>query len=598
MDFMNKIITKILLAIISCSILVAVSIGTLSVWHASKIIRQEAHDKLRYVSSNYANQFSTILKNIEGSVDTLKSVVASSFDSNQFATSKNYQSQYMKRTDDMLKEIGNNSPGIQGIYIIINPDLTDQVFESWFINDGKGHFVYQEPEDISTFFPTNKNMAWYYEPLQKKEGVWILPYVDATINIKMISYTKAIFNDDLLIGVAGIDLAFEDIEKTIGDMNFYESGYAFLLNSDLTVLLHPTLEKGTNLPNLKNDDLDHIIDSMTKNESGVIEYVFKNENKVMGFSKLSNGWILGVSAVAADILKPIDSLKNSIITRVVILLIITGIIGLFISRSITAPIKRLRDMAALISQGQNDIKLDLNSNNEVGELSKSIHFMTRELVSSHEELKESERKFRALADTSPLAIYMSEGIEQKAMYVNPTFIKLFGYTIDEVPTVNHWWPLAYPDPSYRKQVADEWQKKVEHAIETESEIKPMEVVVTCKDGSMKDISWGFITIEKQNWACGLNLTERKQAEKEKEKIIEELRKSLEEIKSLRGILPICAKCKNIRNDEGYYVQIESYIQKHSEAVFSHGLCPKCSDELYGDKDWYKAMKKKKTSKSN
>lgn len=128
------------------------------------------------------------------------------------------------------------------------------------------------------------------------------------------------------------------------------------------------------------------------------------------------------------------------------------------------------------------------------------------------ELTESEIKFRSLADTSPLAIYMSQGIEQIAEYINPTFTKLFGYTIDEVPSAEHWWPLAYPDEKFRKQVASEWQKKVEHAIETNSEIEPMEVVVTCKDGSKKNISWGFIATGKQNWAFGLDLTERKQAE--------------------------------------------------------------------------------------
>jgi len=316
----------------------------------------------------------------------------------------------------------------------------------------------------------------------------------------------------------------------------------------------------------------------------------------MGFSRLSNGWILCVSTVAADILKPIDRLKKNIIISVVFLLIITGIIGLFISKSITAPINRLRRMAALISRGEHDIELDLNSNNEIGELSKSIHVMTKQLVLSHENLKESEEKFRALADTSPLAIYMSEGIEQKAMYLNPTFTDLFGYTIDEVPTVEQWWPLAYPDSDYRKQVADKWQEKVKYAIETETEIEPMEVVVTCKDGTKKDISWGFITTGKQNWAFGLDLTDRKRAEKEKEQIIEKLKKSLEEINSLRGILPICSKCKNIRNDDGYYEQIESYIQKHSEAIFSHGICPGCSDELYGKDAWYIDMKKKKNHK--
>jgi hypothetical protein len=58
--------------------------------------------------------------------------------------------------------------------------------------------------------------------------------------------------------------------------------------------------------------------------------------------------------------------------------------------------------------------------------------------------------------------------------------------------------------------------------------------------------------------------------------------SLEEIKVLKGLLPICASCKKIRDDNGYWSQLESYIHKHSEAEFSHGICPECFKELYPD----------------
>jgi len=67
----------------------------------------------------------------------------------------------------------------------------------------------------------------------------------------------------------------------------------------------------------------------------------------------------------------------------------------------------------------------------------------------------------------------------------------------------------------------------------------------------------------------------------------------DQVKILSGLLPICAKCKKIRDDKGYWNSLEGYIEKHSEASFSHGMCAECSDELYGKEEWYIEMKKAK-----
>jgi PAS domain S-box-containing protein len=77
-----------------------------------------------------------------------------------------------------------------------------------------------------------------------------------------------------------------------------------------------------------------------------------------------------------------------------------------------------------------------------------------------------------------------------------------------------------------------------------------------------------------------DITKRKEAEDEKERLIRELQQALQNIKVLSGLLPICAECKKIRNDQGYWEQIENYIRDHSEATFSHGLCPDCLKSLY------------------
>jgi DNA-binding response OmpR family regulator len=67
----------------------------------------------------------------------------------------------------------------------------------------------------------------------------------------------------------------------------------------------------------------------------------------------------------------------------------------------------------------------------------------------------------------------------------------------------------------------------------------------------------------------------------------QLKKALEEIKVLRGIIPICANCKKIKNDEGYWEQVEEYIQHNTDATFTHSLCKECSKKLYGNEDWFK-----------
>lgn len=88
-------------------------------------------------------------------------------------------------------------------------------------------------------------------------------------------------------------------------------------------------------------------------------------------------------------------------------------------------------------------------------------------------------------------------------------------------------------------------------------------------------------------------TNRKREMSEKnEKLITELKKALDEVKTLSGLMPICSKCKKIRDDKGYWRQIDTYIEKHSDAEFSHGICPSCMEEMYKDKPWYEKWKKK------
>ena len=171
------------------------------------------------------------------------------------------------------------------------------------------------------------------------------------------------------------------------------------------------------------------------------------------------------------------------------------------------------------------------------------------------ELRESEAEFRNLANTLPVAIYLSAGLEQVCSYLNPAFTQLFGYTIEDVPSVAEWWPKAYPDPHYRDSLANEWNDKVATALETRQPIQPMETIVTCKDGTTKNIHWGYINIGEKSYAYGLDLTgqrtleeklrqHRNQLEEQVEQRTAELKTRKEEAETLnRGMINLLSDLK-------------------------------------------------------
>ncbi len=122
--------------------------------------------------------------------------------------------------------------------------------------------------------------------------------------------------------------------------------------------------------------------------------------------------------------------------------------------------------------------------------------------------------------------------------------------------------------------------------ETANTASRLEASLTSKDGTIIPISVATSTLkEKDGHIAGhvlivRDITEQKRAEAERQALIEELQKASNNIITLKGLVPICSGCKKIRNDEGYWQQVEEYIKEHTEADFSHGICSDCAKRLY------------------
>lgn len=117
-----------------------------------------------------------------------------------------------------------------------------------------------------------------------------------------------------------------------------------------------------------------------------------------------------------------------------------------------------------------------------------------------------------------------------------------------------------------------------------------------------DGRWMYITVDplfnddgKMTGAVHIarDISQRIEYQNERESLFKELEDALAQVKKLSGLIPICGYCKKIRDDQGYWNQIDAYIEEHSEAKFSHGICQECSDKLYKNDKWYQDMKKRK-----
>ena len=153
--------------------------------------------------------------------------------------------------------------------------------------------------------------------------------------------------------------------------------------------------------------------------------------------------------------------------------------------------------------------------------------------------------------------------------------KMYGYTESVALKMN----ITQITPPDKKTETMEYLKRIASGEISES----FETQRITKDGRILDI-WLVVTCLKDNSGAvdsiastGRDITEIKN----------ELRKKETEVKVLRGLLPICASCKQIRDDKGYWHKIEAYIRDHSEAEFSHGICPKCAEKLYPEFNSYK-----------
>lgn len=248
------------------------------------------------------------------------------------------------------------------------------------------------------------------------------------------------------------------------------------------------------------------------------------------------------------------------------------IISVMVNSLILKPVAALKDKVTTIRPPYMDINnFETGRQDEIGTLSHEFGDMVQRL-------SKSEKRYRDIVE-SIQDIYAEVDLEGNFVFFNESLCRMTDHSHEEIMGKN-----------FRDFVTSDTAQDIYrffHDIFTTgkpSTLKDFEVMR--KDGTtvVLELSVNLMYDEALNptgfRGTGRDVSERKLAALERERLITELQQALVDIKTLSGLLPICASCKKIRDDKGYWNQIENYISEHSAAVFSHSICPECFKRLY------------------
>ncbi|MDK9707090.1 MAG: PAS domain S-box protein [Desulforhopalus sp.] len=189
-------------------------------------------------------------------------------------------------------------------------------------------------------------------------------------------------------------------------------------------------------------------------------------------------------------------------------------------------------------------------------------------------IRDSEERYRNIFQNNHAVLLIINSESGRIVDANPAACRYYGYTLPairemRITDINTLTPEQVFEEMARAKAEQRMYFNFSHRLAS-GEVRPVEVYSGPIVLNGKQLLYSIVH----------DISDRKKVEEERERLIVELRDALVKIKALSGLLPICASCKKIRDDRGCWKQMETYIMEHSEADFTHSICPDCAERLY------------------
>ncbi|NWH05187.1 cache domain-containing protein [Desulfobacter latus] len=406
-------------------------------------------------------------------------------------------------------------------------------------------------------------------------------------------------------------LSTEDFKQNILSITFGKTGYSYIMDSNGLLVIHPELT-GTNIYSSKDVNRRMFIKKICEQKNGKIVYPWKNPGELKAREKLvvfnyvpELDWIVASSSYLEEFYYPLTTIAYSIGVTLFIMVILMIPITWLISSMLAKPLQVMISLFETGAQSGFVRPLDVKWGGEMGEVVKNYNRFVGTLETTRQQLEKSrdelehrvaERtaqltealgELEALFNNSQIGIMVLKGgrFLHKA---NQRLADIFGYNTPAQMQGFSMMDLHLSEERFQEFGNNYFDKLIsKKMLQIEYQLKRKDgTSVWCMiSGKALDSKIPADLNEGVVWIID-DISSKKHNEIERERLLFDLQKALSEVKQLSGLLPICSYCKKIRDDKGYWTQIESYIHEHSEAEFSHGICQDCAKKYHPDMDIY------------
>lgn len=379
---MKTLKAKIIAVVLLCSMAAVVICGGMSIRKVSSAVDGDSRQIMTETARSQQIEMDRTLAMIAQSVDSFASICLGGIeDFAKFKSDVNVQNQFTQNMFPIARQIAMNTEGAMTCYIRYNPEFTEPTSGIFYSrSDMNSEFESIPPTDFSQYAPSDlEHVGWYYIPVNNGKPTWMDPYLNANINVYMISYVVPLFIDGESVGIVGIDIDFSVIQERVSQIKSYDSGYAFLTSSENTILCHKDLEVGTNLQD--QTGLETLAKCLSDDsaQDTISNYTYKGKKKCMVYEPLLNGMKLAITVPESEIKDATTSLIWQIVYAAVMAIVLALIVGFIISNYITKPLKGITaivaDTAALNFAANPKLGGLCKAKDEIGEIARAVKQM-------------------------------------------------------------------------------------------------------------------------------------------------------------------------------------------------------------------------------